>query len=135
MCFSYKKERVEIKMFSAQDSTQHGCFKTSGNHFSWKISNSGLRTSTQETSSLLPGDSGRDTGSQRRSPLNQARRERWQSMKQFSAQCFIHSEEMPLNSPGILNIRIEENLVRKRNQCGFYMVLKAKETVNSVIRK
>lgn len=36
MCFSYEKESVAIIMFSVQDSTQHGCFKTSGNHFSWR---------------------------------------------------------------------------------------------------
>lgn len=66
-------------MFSVQDSTQHGCFETSGNHFSWRNQKQQLllRTSTRETNSSLPGDPGRDTqaastGSQQRSPLKRA---------------------------------------------------------------
>lgn len=118
-------------MFSVQDSTQHGCFKTSGNHFSWRNYKLAAPGSGQAHGRLVlfmsPGRHKETLGSQRLSPLNQTAELVMERFIQFNflSALFIQ-KEMTWNSPRILKSKREEIWVWKNQTAWLLQTLGSK---------
>ena len=83
-------------MFSVQDSTQHGCFKTRGNHYSWR--NYKLQLQAQDTRTgdfpfISPGRRSETRDCQRLSPLNQMAELGTERMTQFNLLSALHIQK------------------------------------------